>query len=223
MAEPSLSIPIIDSHVHLYSEDDLDQLSWMIPGHPLAGPHTLEVYSEAIGSPNNLRGFVFIETDRKNGDGADWEQPLREISMLKGIASEASRNDLPKSTKHAKLLAIIPWAPLQNGPAKLQEYLDAAQKAAGHLWPRIKGFRYLLQYKPNGTMLDDGFIDSLKLLGRKGYVFEVGIDQHRRGRLQLEEAVDMIDRAHDGVPEEEKVVFILSESYSGAFEHKVSC
>ena len=45
-----------------------------------------------------------------------------------------------------------------------------------------------------------------------GFVFDLGIDQHRRGRIQLEEAVDMIDRAHDGVPEDEKVVFILSES-----------
>jgi L-rhamnono-1,4-lactonase len=36
------------------------------------------------------------------------------------------------------------------------------------------------------------------------------VDQHRRGRIQLEEAVEMIDRAHDGVEEEQKVVFVLS-------------
>ena len=75
----------------------------------------------------------------------------------------------------------------------------------------MKGFRYLLQDKPNGTALSDDFIEGLKLLGRKKFVFDLGVDQHKRGRIQLEEAVEMIDRAHDGVDEEDKVVFILSK------------
>jgi len=84
------------------------------------------------------------------------------------------------------------------------------KEAAGEAWPKVKGFRYLLQDKPHGTMLEQDFIDSLKLLGRRGFVFEVGVDQHRRGKKQLDEVVEMVDRAHDGVPEDEKVTFILS-------------
>ncbi|CAI0654770.1 unnamed protein product, partial [Colletotrichum noveboracense] len=54
------------------------------------------------------------------------------------------------------------------------------------------------------------FIDSLKLLGRLGYVFDLGVDQHRRGKQQLDEALEIIARAHEGVPEEEKVTFIIN-------------
>jgi len=107
-------------------------------------------------------------------------------------------------------VAYIPWAPIPSGAEVLEKYIAKAQETAGESWSKVRGFRYLLQDKPNGTCLTDGFIESLKLLGRKKLVFDLGIDQHRRGRVQLEEAVEMIDRAHDGVPEEEKVVFIIN-------------
>jgi L-rhamnono-1,4-lactonase len=109
-------------------------------------------------------------------------------------------------------LGFVPWAPLTLGPEELGKYLEKAEAEAGkETWAKVKGFRYLLQDKENGTALGDGFIESLKVLGRKGFVFDVGVDQQRRGRVQLEEAVEMIDRAHEGVEEGEKVVFILSE------------
>ena len=69
----------------------------------------------------------------------------------------------------------------------------------------------MVQDKPKGTMLGDGFIEGLKWLGRKGYVFDLGVDQHSGGKWQLEEAVEMIQRAHEGVPEAEKVTFIISK------------
>jgi L-rhamnono-1,4-lactonase len=206
------SIPIIDSHIHLYPEEDLGSLNWCTPEHPLSGRHSVEEYKKAAALPSKLRGFVFVETDRKNGDGSNWEQPLEEIKWLRRIAEGTPLPNQGHTAADAKMvLAIVPWAPLLQGPAKVEEYLVAAQKAAGETWPKVKGFRQLLQFAPNGTMLGDDFIASLKLLGRKGYVFEVGVDQHRRGRIQLEETVDMIDRAHDGVPEEEKVVFVLGQ------------
>lgn len=97
------------------------------------------------------------------------------------------------------------------GQEELEKYLAQAEEVAGEeTWEKVKGFRYLLQDKPNGTALEDRFIEGLKVVGKKGYVFDLGVDQHRRGRLQLEEAVEMIDRAHEGVEEEEKVVFILN-------------
>ena len=71
---------------------------------------------------------------------------------------------------------------------------------------RLRGFLRVW-----GTALGEGFIEGLKVLGKKGFVFDVGVDQHRRGRVQLEEVVEMIDRAHDGVEEDDKVVFVLSE------------
>lgn len=206
-------LPIIDSHIHLYPASELDTLAWCTPDNPLGKQTSLAEYRAATGSPASLRGFVFLETDRKNSDGQDWTHPLAEVAWLTRIATGKPREGEGHTAEDAKLcLGIVPWAPMPSGPAKLEAYIDAVRKEAGpEVWPKIKGFRYLLQDKPNGTALTDEFIASLQLLGRRGLVFDLGVDQHRRGRIQLEESVEMIDRAHDGVPEEEKVVFILSE------------
>lgn len=205
-------IRIIDSHIHLYPESEVTSLAWYSPESPLAGQRSLDEFRAATGSPPSLDGFVLVETDRKNDDSKDWTAPLQEIAWMRRLATGQPKPGEGHSAEDANLcLALIPWAPMSHGPEVLGKYLDAAEKEAGPVWTKVKGFRYLLQDKPNGTGLSNAFIDSLKFLGKKGYVFEIGVDQHRRGRIQLEEAVEMIDRAHDGVEEDEKVVFILSE------------
>lgn len=60
-------------------------------------------------------------------------------------------------------------------------------------------------------MLKGDFIEGLKWLGKKGFVFDLGVNQHDGGKWQLEEAVEMIEKAHEGVAEDEKVTFICSE------------
>lgn len=94
----------------------------------------------------------------------------------------------------------------------MQRYHGEVEKHAGESFAKIKGYRYLVQSKPKGTMLQENFIESLKWLGRKGLVFDLGVDQHSGGKWQLEEAVEMIEKAHEGVKEEDKVTFIISES-----------
>lgn len=209
---PPAPAPIIDSHIHLYPGSEASSLAWYDPESSLAGQRSVEEFRAAAGSPPNLAGFIMVEADRKNDNSKDWTAPLQEIAWMSRIATGQPRPDEGHSAEDAGLcLALVPWAPMSRGPQELEKYLAEAEKAAGPAWAKVKGFRYLLQDKPSGTALSDAFIASLKLLGRKGYVFEVGVDQHRRGRSQLEEAVEMIDRAHEGVEEEEKVVFVLSE------------
>ncbi|KAI3322508.1 amidohydrolase [Xylariaceae sp. AK1471] len=209
-------IPIIDSHIHLYPESEISTLAWCTPENPLSKQHSVEEYKAAAAS-SPPKGFIFVETDRKNDldagvkDGSGWEYPLMEVSWLKRIVTGQPKANEGHSKEDASLCAAyIPWAPLPSGPAAMEKYIELVKKEAGESWPKVKGFRYLLQDKPSGTMLQDDFIESLKLLGRKGFVFDLGVDQHRRGRAQLEEVVEMIDRAHDGVPEDEKVVFIIN-------------
>lgn len=210
--------PIIDAHIHLYPESEISTLAWCPPDHPLAKQQSVEEYKAASAS-SPPRGFIFVETDRKNDldagvkDGSGWESPLIEVSWLKRIITGQPKPDEGHLEADASLCAAyIPWAPLPSGPAAVERYIELARREAGESWSKVRGFRYLVQDKPNGTMLQDDFIESLKLLGRKGLVFDVGVDQHRRGRVQLEELVEMIDRAHEDVPEDEKVTFILSES-----------
>ncbi|ODA80349.1 hypothetical protein RJ55_03307 [Drechmeria coniospora] len=217
MADDQLILPIIDSHIHLYPESETDSLAWYDAEHPLAGQHSLDEYRAAAKSAPSLLGFVAIEADRKHDldagarDGSGWKLPLDEVRWLKRVALGRPKEGEGHAADDAKLcLAIIPWAPLPSGPAVMARYLDAVKEAAGDSWPKIKGFRYLLQDKPHGTMLTRDFVDSLKLLGKKGFVFDVGIDHHSRGKKQLDEVVEMVGRAHEGVPEDEKVTFILN-------------
>ncbi|KAI1336100.1 amidohydrolase [Xylariaceae sp. FL0016] len=209
-------IPIIDAHIHLYPQSEIETLAWCKPDNPLHKQKSLDEY-KAASSGSKPKGFIFVETDRKHDldagakDGSGWKYPLMEVSWLKRIIAGQPRDGEGHSPEDASLCAAyIPWAPLPSGADVMEKYIELVKKEAGESWSKVRGFRYLLQDKPNGTMLEDKFIDSLKLLGRKGLVFDLGVDQHNRGRTQLEEVVEMIDRAHEGVPEDEKVVFIIN-------------
>jgi L-rhamnono-1,4-lactonase len=210
--------PIIDSHIHLFPSTELSSLAWCTPDHPLAAQHSIAEYRTATASSTTtFSGFIFVETDRHNASSQDWSGPLQEIAWMRRLATGTPREGEGHTAGDAKLcLGFVPWAPVVLGPEKLGEYLEKAEKEAGaETWRLVKGFRYLLQDKENRTALGEGFIQGLKVLGKRGFVFDVGVDQHRRGRVQLEEVVEMIDRAHDGVEEGEKVVFILSEFRRG--------
>lgn len=217
--------PIIDSHIHIYPASECDTLAWCTSSSPLHGQHSVDEYVSATGSPAALEGFIFLETDRKNDlklgaeDGSGWEMPLKEVDWLKRVALGAPKEGEGHSKEQAKLcLAIIPWAPLPSGAAIIERYVEEAKKHAEESFKKIRGFRYLVQDKPKGVMLQPEFIEGLKWMGRNGYVFDLGVDQHNGGRWQLLEAVEMIGKAHEGVPEKEKVIFIISESAPEGFE-----
>lgn len=131
--------------------------------------------------------------------------------MKRLVLGEPKENEGLEAQDKKLCLGLVPWAPMARGPEVLERYLARAEEEAGEeTWKKVKGFRYLVQDKPHGVMLTDEFIGSLKLLGRKGYAFDVGVDHHRRGKKQLEELVEMVEKAHEGVPEEEQVTLILS-------------
>ncbi|KOS20223.1 L-rhamnono-gamma-lactonase [Escovopsis weberi] len=216
MAEDRLLLPIIDSHVHIYPQSEVPDLAWCTPEHPLASQHSLDQYKQTTRTAPSLLGFVFVETERRHDlaagpSGAGWDGPLREVRWLRRVALGEPLDGEGHAAPDARLcLGIVPWAPVPSGPDALEQYLARVRDEAGDAWPKIRGFRYLLQDAPHGTMLQQPFIDSLKLLGRSGFSFEVAVDQHRRGKRQLEEVLEMIGRAHDGVPEDERVTFILN-------------
>lgn len=57
----------------------------------------------------------------------------------------------------------------------------------------LKGFRYLIQDKPKGTILKKEFVDSMEWVWRKGLAVEIGVDVRSGGIWQLEEAVLAIE------------------------------
>ncbi|KAJ4395984.1 L-rhamnono-gamma-lactonase [Gnomoniopsis smithogilvyi] len=218
----SIPVPILDTHIHLYPLSEAPTLAWNRPDHPLWGQRSLAEYKSTTSSSHDLlSGFVFLETDRSNDESdpdpaGGWQHPLAEVSFLARVAAGKPRPGEGHEASDARLCkGIVPWAPMPAGPEVLEKYIASVKEVCERdgdaaTWGKVKGFRYLLQDKPEGVMLQEGFVEAVKLLGRKGLVFDVGVDLHRRGRGQLEEAVELVERVHRGVDDKEKTVFVLN-------------
>lgn len=211
-------VPIIDSHIHLYPASEVSTLAWCSPENPVAGQHSVSEYALDTSLPPQLEGFIFLETDRKHDleagirDASGWEFPLMEVEWVKRIASGTPKPGEGHTAEQKKYcLAIVPWAPLPSGAEAMERYARLVELHAGEAWGKVKGYRYLVQGKPKGTVLTQDFIDGLRWLGKNGFSFDHGIDHHRDGDWALDETVEMIARAHEEVPEAEKVTFILGK------------
>lgn len=197
----TMSIPIIDAHIHLYAKTHLSRLSWTaeLPiGNPLNQQNSVEQYRAATTTGRSLRGFVFLETDRKSGlQDNEWEDALEEVSFVIRIAEgRPIAGEGHTAADKCLVLGIVAWAPIPAGPDALNRYLGEVRRRAGNSFSKIKGFRYLLQDKPAGTMLSQSFIQSLQALGTEGLSFDLGIDARSGGLYQLEEACEMLDRVY---------------------------
>lgn len=206
-------MPIIDSHVHLFTSDHLPHLAWASPSSPLYSSHSVDEYLSEI--PPAIRGdfggFLFVETDRRytevspDGDASAlaqaWKWPIEEVNF---VCQVAARNE-------GLVKGILPWAPMNLGPAAVERFwglLDLEQRGVEGL---LKGFRYLLQDKPQGTILRREFMESMDWLWQNGFVFEVGVDVRSGGLWQMEEALEAIGKVSRG-PGKNGSAFVISTS-----------
>ncbi|KAM3424958.1 hypothetical protein BST61_g6929 [Cercospora zeina] len=217
---------IIDSHTHLWpqsmSHAGEGGHAWMTPGMPLAKQHLLSDYYQASKQDERRKldvtfeGVVYVETDvrydKPNADLRSWARgPLDEIRFLRDIA-EGRYGERDRQS----LIGIVAWAPMDQPTSVLEEWLRRAEETAGReTWKRVKGFRFLLQFiydqKEFETLVwSDCFMHNLHLLGRRGFAFDVGVDQHSRGVWQLQAMATAMEKAHLGVPEAEKVTFVIN-------------
>lgn len=188
---------------------------------PLAKQHILPDYYEAsqqtsTTSETKVQGVVYVETDRRyespTGSLSEWARnPLDEVKFVRSIVEgEYGERD------SQMLVGIVLWAPMNQPPEVLQEWLHLAEQAAGRAtWKRVKGFRFLLQAihdesKFKDLVLGADFAANLKTLGQRGFSFDVGVDQHSGGPWQLEWVYMAMRRAHAGLEDEEKVTFIIN-------------
>lgn len=87
--DDEISIPIIDSHIHLYPSSELGDIAWFPTSSPLHQQHSIDQYVSAtnqIPHELSLAGFIFLEVDRKHDLSAigpddnycGWKMPLKE-------------------------------------------------------------------------------------------------------------------------------------------------
>jgi L-rhamnono-1,4-lactonase len=220
---------ILDSHIHLWPANAANPQShgWMQDGAHLTRQYSIQDYLSATASASgnyNLMGFVYVETDRfidrdenKKEDISQWAaEPLRELAFLRRIIDGKPEKGEGFDASQSRLLkGIVAWAPLDRGLDVFQEYIKIAEEVVGS--GRIKGFRFLLQGIRDKTrfeevVTDPGFVDALRLMGRKKWNFDIGVDQRQGGNWQLEIIPDVIKRVHEGANHADKAVFVLSTS-----------
>ncbi|KAK6429365.1 L-rhamnono-gamma-lactonase [Oleoguttula sp. CCFEE 5521] len=210
----------IDSHIHLWpsSASNESAHSWMTPGMPLAKPHLLSDYFHATKNPSQtqIEGVVYVETDRAlltpTSDLSTWAaEAIKETTFLRSIVEGHYGPEA-----NSKLLGIVLWAPMDQPTATLLEWLKLAEQTAGpETWRRVKGFRFLLQGLREEEMfrevvLSGPFVENLKILGQRGLSFDIGVDQHSSGAWQLEIVEQAMRKAHEGVADGDKVMFIIN-------------
>ena len=204
-----MPMPIVDSHIHLFPESHLNTFTWYTPSSPLGSQHSVSEYRQAAKSSSTepraqdptstyLKGFVFLETDRISSLSPEgWNHALDEVSFLTRIATgNPIAGEGHEPADRDLCLAIVPWAPVPAGPVALRRYLAHVRErtVSDDVWKRIAGVRYLVQDKPAGTMLEDGFVEGVKYLGQVGLTFDLGVDARQGGIWQLDEAVQMLQR-----------------------------
>ncbi|KAI5304080.1 hypothetical protein KEM56_006872 [Ascosphaera pollenicola] len=148
-----MTIPIVDSHIHLFPASHLKTLAWYSPSSALDSQHSVDEYKLACApcldpdtsknsatgpagneqdNPNDkaLRGFIFIESDRISGlEPSQWGHVLDEVSFLSRVAQGKPVPGEGHSPGGGALcLGIVPWAPVPAGPDVLSTYLDKVRE-----------------------------------------------------------------------------------------------
>lgn len=131
--------------------------------------------------------------------------------MARIVRGESIDGEKCHDVDYPPCLGIVPWAPVPAGAAVLERYMVRVKEATGteDVWKKVLGVRYLVQDKPAGVMLQPEFVDGLKWLGRKGFVFGLGVDARQGGLGQLREAVEMMKRVYEDVDEKQQVVMVI--------------
>lgn len=187
-----MTFGIVDSHIHLFAENGSYSLRWMEPGHKLQSDHTEKEYlenDEHLSPDFRLEGYVVIEADAETRDRAGpegWKPSIEECKFF--FEHESNRPD-------SRMLGAMPWAPMVDGKEAVNEYHTQLMNSMGPKSAKlIKGYRYLVQDKPDGQLLLPHFIESFQWLADNDLAFDMGIDAHLRGFKQFEELEQLLKK-----------------------------
>jgi hypothetical protein len=113
-------------------------------------------------------------------------------------------------------LAIVPWAPMDEGPEALESYVAKVKEAAGPHAERIRGFRYIVQDfapGPSNPMLDQRFVESLQWLAKNKYSHDFVVDSAKFGVAALADIYECLSRVHTGLAQGVEGRFVIGKPY----------
>jgi L-rhamnono-1,4-lactonase len=152
----------------------------MTPTSPLHAAHSVPEYTFA----STADGFVFVETDRAYTSLDALDQPLDEIAFALSLRGGA----------RPSLLGMVPFAPIPLGREGMEKWWALARGLGAEVEEMVKGVRYLVQDKPEGTMTKEGFVEGVQWALERGLVFDLGVNFRSGGWWQLREATELLTR-----------------------------
>lgn len=162
------SVPIIDTHVHLYDPARLDY-PWLASVPAIQGAFLMPEFDRARGAIA-VEGIVFAEVDAAPG------RELDEARFVDELANEDNR-----------IRGIIASAPVERGAAVAEDLERLA--AIG----RVKAVRRLIQgHADPAYCLTPAFVEGVREVGKAGLAFDICIYHH-----QLASATELVRRCPD--------------------------
>ncbi|KAK4695418.1 L-rhamnono-1,4-lactonase, partial [Lecanoromycetidae sp. Uapishka_2] len=227
------NLSIIDSHVHLWPESEVDKIRWT-KGTIIRNKQSIDEYLKATDDckptqERGVHGFIFIEADRDRLTSLDdeWHVPLEELRWIeRAILPQPDGSN--ERGRHL-CLGVVAWGPVARGRAVMESYLGLLQRSLGFVTEAgpangksiLKGFRHVIRDESQYITQPD-MIDSLKWLGEKGYTFDITVDASQNGLQQMIHLLDMITKAHQGVEEGKKVKIVIDKMQWPAYDPQLA-
>lgn len=163
-----LPFPIVDSHLHIW-DASVCRIPWLPTVPVLNRSFSLCDYNDGCGSVA-VDAMVFLECD------VDPASVIPETAWV----TEQAKGD-------PRIGAIVAHAPLERGNAVLPHFDQLAS------FPLVRGVRRLLQQEADPEFcLRPGFIEGVKLLGRRGWSFDICVTYR-----QMESVIRLADLCPD--------------------------
>ncbi|CAA9587687.1 MAG: L-fuconolactone hydrolase [uncultured Truepera sp.] len=164
-----MTLPVIDSHVHLWHPERFP-MPWLVGNAVLDRPFEPDAFSAQTGGLN-VAGLVYVEVA---------VEPAFALLEARHVADLAERTPL--------IQGIVAHAPLEYG-TRTRSYLAALR----NLGPKVKGVRRLLQGEPDPKFcLRDDFIAGVRLLPKYRFSFDICVVH-----TQLPAVIELVRRCPD--------------------------
>ncbi len=135
---------MIDAHVHFWQYDEIRD-SWIDESMQVIRRDFFPSDINELLANHQVSGIVAVQAD----------QSAEETAFLLKLAEE-----------NKQILGVVGWIDLQRH--ELERQLQEFQK-----YPKLKGWRHIVQAEPQGFLSNPVFIESVRKLGTYNYTYDV--------------------------------------------------